>query len=213
MSFPISRSEPFPLATLLDVVERLVVASLFGLFVYRMLDAFLAERDPIYLTMVVSEGLVVLFILIRRAAKTVSLRPGDWLLAFGATAAPLCVTATAAGSLVPAAVCAFLIMAGLLLQIYAKLTLRRSFGIIAANRGVTTGGPYRLVRHPMYSAYMLTWLGFFLANPSLSNAAIYAFAFACQVARLMAEERLLNEDAGYRAFAKAVPYRLLPGVF
>src|ERR1700737_4862588 len=96
MSFPISRSEPFPLATFLDVVERVVVATLFGFFVYRLHGAFMAERNPVYLTIVVSESLVVLFILIRRAAKTVSLRPGDWLLAFGATAAPLSVVPTEA---------------------------------------------------------------------------------------------------------------------
>ena len=104
-------------------------------------------------------------------------------------------------------------IAGVLFQIYAKLTLRRSFGIIAANRGVTTAGPYRLIRHPMYAAYMISWMGFFLASPTPWNAAVYGFAFVCQIARLTAEERLLNEDAAYRNFVAAVPYRLLPGVF
>jgi protein-S-isoprenylcysteine O-methyltransferase Ste14 len=213
MSLPISRGEPFPLATFLDVIERGVVASLFGLFVFRQISAFVVDRNPVYLTIVVSESLVVLFILIRRAAKTVSLRPSDWLLAFGATAGPLCVAPGGAEPLLPNITCGLIIIAGVLLQIYAKLTLRRSFGIIAANRGVTTAGPYRLVRHPMYVAYMISWAGFFLASPTLWNAAIYGFAFICQIARLMAEERLLNEDAAYRSFAAVVPYRLLPGVF
>ncbi len=213
MSFPISRSEAFPLATFLDVVERVVVATLFGFFVYRLLGAFLAERNLIYLLIVVSESLVVLLTLIRRAAKTVSLRPGDWLLAFGGTAAPLCVMPTEAAPLLPTVFCGLLITAGVLLQIYAKLTLRRSFGIIAANRGVMTSGPYRVVRHPMYAAYLLSWCGFFLASPSLWNAAVYGFAFACQIGRVLAEERLLNEDATYRSFVTVVPYRLIPGVF
>ena len=193
MSFSISRGEPFPLATFLDVVERAVVATLFGLFVFRLFSAFLTERNPVYLAMVVSEGLVVLFILIRRPAKVVSLRPGDWLLAFGATAAPLCVVPGGAAPLLPNVACGLI--------------------IIAANRGVTTAGPYRLVRHPMYAAYMISWTGFFLASPTPWNAAVYGFAFVCQIARLMAEERLLNEDAAYRRFVAAVPYRLLPGVF
>jgi protein-S-isoprenylcysteine O-methyltransferase Ste14 len=213
MSFPITRGEPFQLATFLDVVERAVVATLFGLFVYRLFSAFLAERNPIYLMMVVSEGLVVVFILIRRAAKTVSLRPVDWLLAFGATAAPLCVVPGGASPLLPNVTCGLIIIAGMIFQIHAKLTLRRAFGLIAANRGVTTAGPYRFVRHPMYAAYMISWAGFLLASPTLWNAAVYAFAFACQIARLLAEERLLSEDAAYRSFAAAVPYRLLPGVF
>ena len=86
MSFPISRSEPFPLTTFLDVVERAVVATLFGFFVYRLLGAFIAERNPAYLTIVVSEGLVVLFILIRRDATAFTLRPFDWAIALGGTA-------------------------------------------------------------------------------------------------------------------------------
>src|ERR1700682_5194874 len=61
-----------------------------------------------------------------------------------------------AGPPLPTLFCGLLITAGVLLQIYAKLTLRRSFGIIAANRGVMTSGPYRVVRHPMYAAYLLS---------------------------------------------------------
>jgi protein-S-isoprenylcysteine O-methyltransferase Ste14 len=213
MSFPISRSEPFPLATFLDVVERVVVATLFTFFVYRLFVPFLADGNPVYLTVVVSESLVVLFILIRRAAKTVSQRPGDWVLAFGGTAAPLCVAPTEAAPVLPILFCGLLIIEGVLLQIYAKLTLRRSFGVIAANRGVTTAGPYRFIRHPMYAAYMLSWCGFLLASPSLCNAAVYGFAFVCQIGRVMVEERLLNQDPTYSSFVTAVPYRLLPGVF
>jgi hypothetical protein len=48
------------------------------------------------------------------------MRPADWLLAFGATAAPLFVTATAAGPLLHGAVCALLAVAGLLLQVCAN---------------------------------------------------------------------------------------------
>jgi len=65
----------------------------------------------------------------------------------------------------------------------------------------------------MYAGYFLTQIGFLLANPSLWNLSVYLVAFAIQVLRLLAEERLLNEDAAYRDFASLVPYRLLPKVF
>jgi protein-S-isoprenylcysteine O-methyltransferase Ste14 len=108
---------------------------------------------------------------------------------------------------------ALLALGGFALQISAKLTLRRSFGIVAANRGVKVGGPYRFVRHPMYAGYVMTHVGFLLHNPSLWNFGVYGLAFGCQVARILAEERVLLQDQGYRDFAARTRYRLLFGVF
>jgi protein-S-isoprenylcysteine O-methyltransferase Ste14 len=202
------------IAATLDIVERAAIVSLFGFFVYRMTVAFADTGSLVYLILTISESLVVLFVIIRRTAKVFSTRPLDWLLAFGATAAPLLAEPLEDGTpLAPAIVCSLVTLAGLVLQIIAKLTLRRNFGIIAANRGITVGGPYNFVRHPMYSAYMLTWVGFFLANPSFWNLGIYVVAVCFQVARLFAEERLLNDDATYRQFAASVRYRLVPKVF
>jgi protein-S-isoprenylcysteine O-methyltransferase Ste14 len=198
---------------MLDIVERVVVASLFGFFVYRMVAAYIDTGSLVNLVLVVSESLVVLFVLIRRPARIVSLNPIDWILAFVATAAPLFAAPDTVAPLLPAVVCVVLTLSGLLLQIAAKLSLRRNFGIVAANRGITTGGPYHLVRHPMYLAYLLTGVGFLLANPTGWNAGVYLIAFTFQVARLLAEERLLNQDAAYRAFALRVRYRVLPLVF
>ena len=61
-------------------------------------------------------------------------------------------------------------ISGFVLQLSAKLTLRRSFGVVAANRGVKASGPYRLVRHPMYAGYALTHVGFLLAGPNLGTS-------------------------------------------
>ena len=45
---------------------------------------------------------------------------------------------------------------GLAVVIVGKMTLGRSFGVVPANRGVVVGGPYRLVRHPIYTGYLIT---------------------------------------------------------
>ncbi|HZP21533.1 MAG TPA: methyltransferase [Bauldia sp.] len=197
----------------LDLIERVVVASLFAFFVYRMVASFLATGLVINLVLVVSESLVVIFVLIRRPARTMSLNPVDWILAFVATAAPLFAQPDEVAPLVPPILCVILTLCGLALQVAAKLTLRRNFGIVAANRGITTGGPYNFVRHPMYIAYMMTWVAFLLTNPTLWNSAVYAIAFAFQIARLLAEERLLTDDDIYREFRERVRWRLVPRVF
>jgi len=104
-------------------------------------------------------------------------------------------------------------LAGFAAQIAAKLTLRRSFGIVAANRGIKVGGPYRIIRHPMYAGYLLTHVGFLLSNPSLWNSSIYLIGFGFQLVRILAEERVLFQDKAYRVFAAQTRYRLRRGVF
>ena len=99
------------------------------------------------------------------------------------------------------------------IAVSAQLSLSRSFGVVAANRGVRTGGVYGLVRHPMYLGYFLTHLGFLLTNPALWNVAVYAVWTACQLYRVRAEERVLSGDTAYVAFTRRVRYRLVPFVY
>ena len=39
----------------------------------------------------------------------------------------------------------------------------------AARRQLKTSGLYRLVRHPLYASYLLSYLGYVLANTNLRN--------------------------------------------
>src|SRR5260370_25569425 len=64
-------------------------------------------------------------------------------------------------------------VAGALLAALAVISLGRSFGIVAANRGIRTGGPYRFVRPPLYSAYILTQIGYMPENPSLRHCCLF----------------------------------------
>lgn len=90
--------------------------------------------------------------------------------------------------------------------------LGRSFGIVAANRGVRTRGPYRVVRHPLYAAYLVTYVGYLLSYPRLLNVAVVAVTTAVMVARALAEEHLLAADPEYRAYRERTRWRFLPGV-
>jgi protein-S-isoprenylcysteine O-methyltransferase Ste14 len=104
-------------------------------------------------------------------------------------------------------------MLGLSLVVISMGFLGRSFGIVAANRGLKMGGAYGLVRHPVYAAHVITASGFILVNPHWINVAILAVVLTCQVKRMDAEERLLTETSEYRAYQDKVRYRLVPGVY
>ena len=200
-------------AVALDLIERAAVAVFFGAMACSLLTSWQESGNIVSLVLLLSESSVVVFVVIRRYTRDVSVQPLDWLIALLGTTAPLLVRPTGGEPLVPLSVCAPLMLAGMVLQVAAKFALSRSFGVVAANRGVKIGGPYRLVRHPMYAGYVMTQIGFLLTNPSAWNTAVYGFALACQIGRILAEERVLVRDPSYRAFAAAVPYRLVPRVF
>ena len=163
--------------------------------------------------LVISESLGVFLILTRRFATTVSRHPFDWALSLIAVNAPLLVVPAATSTFMPSQIATALMVAGMILQISAKAALWRSFGLIPANRGIKTKGPYRVVRHPMYAGYTLTHIGFLLGFPSLQNSLLYLTTFSIEIARIFREELILNQDPLYRAYAARVRYRLLPGVF
>ena len=108
---------------------------------------------------------------------------------------------------------ALLSIAGLSLAIAGKLTLGRSFGIVPANRGVVARGPYLLVRHPIYTGYVITHLAFLAANPQPANIVIALFADGALIARALFEERILGRDERYRAYCSRVGWHLVPGVY
>ncbi|WP_175965697.1 methyltransferase family protein [Burkholderia sp. BCC0322] len=102
---------------------------------------------------------------------------------------------------------------GIACQLFAKLSLGRSFGLLPANRGVVSVGAYRFVRHPIYAAYLLSEIGFVLANYSPRNVFMITSWMLLQIGRICLEERVLSEDPDYRAYKEKVRYRLIPGVF
>lgn len=197
---------------MLDTAERVTLAILFAHFAIINIGPVLQGRW--YNGMVLfSEGLVLALLMVRRKSDAMSARPSEWMFAFFATAAPLLARPGGGHALVPAQVGFLLLFSGTLIQLSAKLMLRRSFGIIPANRGVKVEGPYRFVRHPMYLGYLCVHVGFLLMSPNPWNFSIYFLSFVGQVIRLLAEERLLRQDPTYDAYAGRVRWRLVPGVF
>ena len=194
-----------------DRIEQAAVLILYIFLVSRILpEDFTAANAASYIFLV-SEGAVVVFLLIRKSTDQISQRPDDWLVAAGGAFLPL--MAQSGGVHVFPVAGAILLVIGTLLHISAKFCLNRSFGLVAANRGVKAEGPYRFVRHPMYAGYMMTHAGFLLAQGSIYNLCLYAAVWMLFVLRIRAEERVLLEDKAYRDFAAKVRYRLAPGVY
>lgn len=212
---------------LLDRADQVIVLGLWIFLVMRTLRVSLGTLDVDQIAKhvgdgrlslnygwlaVMSEAVMVVFVLCHRPTEKVSQRLGDWCLAITATAAPLLIqpnhetTAFAALGLMLFAV-------GNLAQFIGKLSLRRSFGIVPANRGIKTDGVYRFVRHPIYAGYLVLHIGLFILIPSFYNLAVYAVAWTMQIMRMQAEEALLSQDPAYVAFKQRTRFRLIPGIY
>jgi protein-S-isoprenylcysteine O-methyltransferase Ste14 len=177
-----------------------------------MLAAF-GKAGVLSLILLVSEGLPVVLTLTRRDADALSDQPVDWLLALIGTTLPLLAVPVATITPAPIWLSGAIMLIGLFVQISAKAILGRSYGLIAANRGIKVAGPYRFVRHPMYGGYTIMHVGCLLGFPSLWNLILYSTQLTIQVARLLREEHLLNQDPSYRDYVAHVRYRLIPMIF
>jgi len=199
----------------MDGLERVAIISLYAFFLNRMFGAYWQTGNIGNLVMLVTESVLVGFIICRKATNNLSLRVGDWLLAFAATCIPLLAAPQITNSTLPGwdSVAVLLTFGGLGVQVLSKFTLGRRFGVVAANRGICIAGPYRLVRHPIYMGYLVTHIGFCMLSPTAWNLAIFATLYLVKIPRIFAEERLLSQDSQYRDYQKVVRYRLIPGVF
>lgn len=196
-----------------DRGEKFFFALIFAVFFIEFSGSFVRGPNVITGLYLADQTLVMLFLLFRRPALQISSRPLDYVIAVAGTLLPLLAVPPSGAAAVPMAACVLLVVAGQFLHLGAKLSLRRSFGIVAADRGIKVEGPYRLVRHPMYLGYMLVHLALLLAGPLWWNAGIFAFSWLAFLLRIAAEERLLSQNGDYRAFQAKTRFRLIPGVY
>jgi protein-S-isoprenylcysteine O-methyltransferase Ste14 len=106
-----------------------------------------------------------------------------------------------------------LVVIGASLSLVGLISLGRFFGVRPALRGLATRGAYRLVRHPLYLAYMIQDIGYNLHEWSIGTLILVAVGWASMVYRIDAEERVLSNNADWATYAGRVRYRLLPGVW
>lgn len=106
-----------------------------------------------------------------------------------------------------------LLVAGTAWSLWSLWSLGRSLSMLAQAREVVTRGPYRWVRHPLYSGEIVSALGLALIVRSTAAAAVWLALCTLQAYRAAREEQVLLRALpayhGYRSRTAA----LLPGIF
>ena len=87
-------------------------------------------------------------------------------------------------------VSSILAILGFTISTLALFDLGSSFGVSPANRGMVRTGLYRYIRHPMYSGYVISELGFVFLNPF--NAIIWMISIGLYFFRTKLEDQVLK---------------------
>jgi protein-S-isoprenylcysteine O-methyltransferase Ste14 len=194
-----------------SVLSRAVLVTLFLGFAWANFHRWRATGEPSGLGTTLLEGWVAVLFLIRRPTRQVSSRRVAWLAAPIGSFAMLLARPAAGG--MPQLPAEALQLLGVAVALVSLGTLGRSFGLVAANRGVKTGGPYGFVRHPAYTGYLIAYVAYCAENPSLRNVSLLLASTAFQLVRIREEEHVLSADAGYRDYTSRVRFRLVPYVY
>jgi protein-S-isoprenylcysteine O-methyltransferase Ste14 len=205
--------QPAPTRRPAQLAGNVLVAAFFALLCASHVDW--ARVTGAWLRMaplLLQEGLLVVLFLTRRAAVESSARARDWTVAVAGVVLPLLLRPTPAPGRFADAGDA-LQTAGVVLAILALAWLGRRIGVVPANRGVATAGPYRLVRHPAYAAYLVAYVGYVVSHPTAANAALVAAWIAVTRLRASAEERVLARDPEYARYLARTRWRFVPGLY
>ena len=85
---------------------------------------------------------------------------------------------------------------------------------VEAGQEVIEGGPYALVRHPMYFGMLGMWLCVPVALGSYVALPVFALLVPVIVFRLLNEEKVLRQELpGYEAYCEKTRFRLVPYVW
>ena len=104
---------------------------------------------------------------------------------------------------------AALVAAGLLFTVWARLHLGRNWsGIVTVKHDhvLVTGGPYAIVRHPIYSGLLLAFAGSALASGEWRGVVAVLVVAAAFWRKLRLEERWMGEQFGaaYEGYRRRV---------
>jgi protein-S-isoprenylcysteine O-methyltransferase Ste14 len=200
------------LGALLRWPVNITASALWAVLAYAYYIQWRGAGRGLILAIVIANAVTALLFLIRRESRNTSLSIPDWLVAFAVVGLSK-ILQPQSGSTSSLGLAALLVQAiGALLLIVSLLSLGRSLGLVPANRGIQTHGAYRVVRHPIYTAELILFVGILMESPSAKVAALVISIFLGQIYRVLVEERLLKRDPLYREYVSRTRHRFIPGI-
>jgi protein-S-isoprenylcysteine O-methyltransferase Ste14 len=106
-----------------------------------------------------------------------------------------------------------LLVTGTAWAVWSLLTLGRNLSVLAQAREVVEHGPYRWVRHPLYTGEIVSSLGLAITAGTTAATAVWITLVGLQVYRARQEEQVLVGTLPTYASYRTRTAALFPGVF
>jgi protein-S-isoprenylcysteine O-methyltransferase Ste14 len=106
-----------------------------------------------------------------------------------------------------------LLVTGTAWSLWSLRSLGRNLSVIAQAREVAEHGPYRWVRHPLYTGEIVSTLGLAVAAGTMTAAGVWITLVALQVYRARREEQILIATLPTYVAYRTRTAALLPGLF
>lgn len=190
---------------------NLITAIAYLWFIINFAIAFKNKHEISILLYAIFDTIVIVILLARGMPKSTSTNLVYWAAAMGGSWSSLFLhpypsTPGTAFFLIPQII-------GICISFAGLLSLNKSFGLMASNRGIRTNGIYRYIRHPLYTGYILANISLVVQHFSYWNLAILIFNTIMEIWRLFIEENFLGSDPLYAAYMKTTKWRMIPGVW
>lgn len=187
------------------------LAAFYLYFDYLFLKDFLQTHRISSALLVIFETAIVFYSITRPMPEKTNTSLYDWFIALTGT--------TIIALMRPAAEVndnAFLLLiqlAGMSISLIGLFNLNKSWGLVAANRGIRSSGMYRFVRHPIYAGYFISFGSYVAQNLTFYNVFIMFFFVALEILRIHAEEDILSQDPAYVAYKQTTRWRVIPYLY
>ena len=192
---------------------NIILAMAWGKFALNAYHRWAQTGSLVVLGLVVYNTILVSVTIARRPSVSTSTQIKDWLAAVVTVGLSMVFRPTEWDQWFAQAGGFILQGVGVVIMMVALASLGRSFGIVAANRGIKRSGLYGWVRHPLYAGELIFFTGFLLTTFSPYNTVLWFGVLCGLVTRSWAEEDHLSQDPEYQAYMKAVPYSFFPKLF
>ena len=195
---------------LLEIIMKFMAACALSYFAIEVFQKYQITNNIVLLLLLLSESITILLVISAKFTNTRDFSPLVIIATIAGTFYFFAISLDNGIPIISNNISATILCFGISWQLYAKIYLGRSFGLLPACRSIVDTGPYKLVRHPIYFGYFIGHMAFLLNNFSWWNVEVLTLLYLFQFLRMHYEEQTLSKNEQYREYKKKVKYRFIP---